>query len=144
MNQKPLAGNQVQPWVDALLAVARHYRLDCSEENIRLEAVWSEGRPLADVLGQMARQVGLSCRVGEFDAEQLSAWRLPLVVELEDDQVAGVETLASDGRASVLLSRDGGLRPVMGGDQPREAARGMVSLRPARAVPAARLRAYLN
>lgn len=144
--QAPFAGQRAAfaPWIDAVLAVARHYRLDCSEENIRLEAAWSEGRPLAQVLGALARQIGLSCRVSAFDAGQLTSWRLPLAVELDDGQVAVVEAIASDGRLSVLLSGDAGLRSALPREQLLARARTMVVLRPARAVPDARVDGYIK
>src|SRR5690554_1152292 len=132
------------PWIDAVLAVARHYRLDCSEENIRLAAAWSEGRPLAEVLGKLARQIGLSCRVSAFDASQLTPWRLPLAVQLDDGQVAVVEAIAGDGRLSVLLSGDAGLRSALSREQLLVRARTMVVLRPARAVPDARVDGYIK
>lgn len=132
------------PWIDALLTVARHYRLDCSVENIRLEAAWSEGRPLAEVLGTLARQIGLSCRVGGFDAQQLTPWRLPLAVQLDDGQVAVVETIGTDGTLGVLLSGDGGLRSSLPREQLLARARSMVVLRPARAVPDARVDDYIK
>ncbi|MEZ2745705.1 type I secretion system permease/ATPase [Halopseudomonas bauzanensis] len=144
--QSTLSGKRADfdPWIDALLAVARHYRLDCSEQNIRLETVWSEGRPLAEVLGKLARQIGLSCRVSAFDAGQLTPWRLPLAVELDDGQVAVVEAIGSDGRLSVLLSGDAGLRSTLSRGQLLTRARTMVVLRPARAVPDARVDDYIK
>lgn len=132
------------PWIDAVLAVARHYRLDCSEENIRLEAAWSEGQALAEVLGRLARQIGLSCRVSAFDESQLTPWRLPLAVELDDGQVAVVEAIGSDGRLSVLFSGDAGLRSALSREQLLARARTMVVLRPARAVPDARVDDYIK
>ncbi|WP_193075056.1 type I secretion system permease/ATPase [Pseudomonas sp. FME51] len=144
--QSSFAGQRAvfDPWIDAVLAVARHYRLDCSEENIRLEAAWSEGRPLAEVLGRLARQIGLSCRVSAFDAGQLTPWRLPLAVELDDGQMAVVESIAGDGQLSVLLSGDGGLRSTLPREQLLARARTMVVLRPARAVPDARVDDYIK
>ncbi|NLY59403.1 MAG: type I secretion system permease/ATPase [Gammaproteobacteria bacterium] len=132
------------PWIDAVLAVARYYRLDCSEENIRLEAAWSEGQALAEVLGRLARQIGLSCRVSAFDESQLTPWRLPLAVELDDGQVAVVEAIGSDGRLSVLFSGDAGLRSALSREQLLARARTMVVLRPARAVPDARVDDYIK
>lgn len=133
-----------QPWIDALLTVARHYRLDCSAENIRLQAADAQGQPLAEVLGRLARQIGLSCRVGAFDAAQLTPWRLPLAVELDDGQVAVVEAIASDGRLSVLFSGDDGLRSSLPREQLQARARSMVVLRPARAAPDARVDDYIK
>lgn len=132
------------PWVDAVLAVARHYRLDCSEENIRLDVIGSQGRPLAEVLGRLARQIGLSCRVSAFDVGQLTPWRLPLAVELDDGQVAVVEAIGSDGLLRVQLSGDAGLRSALPREQLMARARTMVVLRPARAVPDARVDDYIK
>jgi len=136
--------NGFEGWIEALLTVASHYRLDCSEENIRLAAAWSEERPSEEVLGRLARQIGLSCRVIPFDASQLTSWRLPLAVELEDGQIAVVEAIGSDGRLSVALSGDGGLRSELSREQLCGAARRLAVLRPARAVPDARVDDYIK
>lgn len=39
-----------QPWLQAVLTVARHYRIESSEERIRLELNWSHNQGLDDVL----------------------------------------------------------------------------------------------
>jgi len=148
MSEQPLSGAGVRaelnPWIDAILVVARHYRLDCSEENIRLAAAWSEGSSLPEVLGQLARQAGLSCRVRSFDAGELTPWRLPLVVELDDGQVATVEAIASDGRLSVALSGDAGLRSELSREKLLASARRIVVLRPTRTLADARVDHYVE
>src|SRR5690606_21750148 len=100
-------------WIEALLVVARHYRLNCSEENLRVQAAWSAGQGRSEMLGRLARQIGLGCRLVPFDPQQVSAWRLPLVVELDDGQVGVIETLAADGSLSVRWSGDGGLHSTL-------------------------------
>ena len=47
-------------WLEAILTVARHHRLDCSAQNVRIAAQWSKGTGVDEVLRQMARQAGLS------------------------------------------------------------------------------------
>ncbi len=37
-----------QPWLQAVLTVARHYRIESSEERIRLELNWSHNQGLDD------------------------------------------------------------------------------------------------
>ena len=47
-----------QPWLQAVLTVARHYRIESSEERIRLELNWNQNQGIDDVLMIMTRQVG--------------------------------------------------------------------------------------
>lgn len=131
-------------WIEALLVVARHYRLNCSEENLRVQAAWSAGQGRSEMLGRLARQIGLGCRLVPFDPQQVSAWRLPLVVELDDGQVGVIETLAADGSLSVRWSGDGGLHSTLTRDQLAARARTMAILRPVRAVPDVRVDQYIR
>ena len=58
--------------------VAKHYRLECSEENISLTSHWLKDSPVSDVLRGMARQAGLTLSVIKLKSG-LTSWRLPLV-----------------------------------------------------------------
>ena len=73
------------PWLEVMLQVAHHYRLDVSPQRIRLAAV-EDARPLDEILRHMARQAGLALRFVRFDAKGLRQWRTPLVLELDDGQ----------------------------------------------------------
>lgn len=64
------------PWLEVMLQVAHHYRLDVSPQRIRLAAV-EDARPLDEILRHMARQAGLSLRFVRFDAKALRQWRTP-------------------------------------------------------------------
>jgi ATP-binding cassette subfamily C protein LapB len=133
-----------EPWIEAVLTVAAHYRLEYSAENVRIAAAWAREQPLPEVLGTLARQVGLSCAPGKSDAAQLSPWRLPVVVQLRDGQVAVVETQSADGKLGVVQSGDGGLRSSVDRDTLlRETAR-VIVLRPSRSVPDARIDDYIK
>ena len=46
-------------WLEAIISVARHNRLDCSAQTVRIAAQWSTGVDLDLVLRQMARQAGV-------------------------------------------------------------------------------------
>ena len=41
---KPVPGFDYEVWLDAVLSVARHYRLECSAQSVRLAAQWTLGR----------------------------------------------------------------------------------------------------
>lgn len=38
-----------QPWLQAVLNIARHYRIEPSEERIRLQLDWNQGRVKLEV-----------------------------------------------------------------------------------------------
>lgn len=98
-----------QPWMDAILLVARHYRLDVSPESVRLASLHRD-EPLEQVVRQMARQAGLTVKFSGADARVLSRWRMPLVVELSDGQVGVAQGLGADGELGVVFSGDQGLQ----------------------------------
>lgn len=72
-----------QPWLQAVLTVARHYRIESSEERIRLELNWSHNQGLDDVLTIMTRQVGLHVRKVDFSLDMLNPWRFLLLLALK-------------------------------------------------------------
>lgn len=132
------------PWIEAVLTVASHYRLEFSAENVRIAAAWASEQPLPEVLATLARQVGLSCAPGKCELDQLSPWRLPVVVQLRDGQVAVVETQSSDGKLGVIYSGDQGLRSSVDRDALMREVKHVVVFRPARAVPDARIDDYVK
>ncbi|MCZ7080120.1 hypothetical protein, partial [Salmonella enterica] len=57
----PAPAFDYEVWLEAVLSIARHYRLECSAQSVRLAAQWTEGASVEDVVRQMARQAGLNC-----------------------------------------------------------------------------------
>lgn len=98
-----------QPWLQAVLTVAKHYRIEPSEERIRLELNWADNHTLDDALQMMTRQVGLSLRKVEFSVDLLNPWRLPLLVGFKDGQVGVIDKADDQGNLSVQMSGDQGL-----------------------------------
>ncbi len=97
------------PWLEAVLTIARHYRLDVSPESIRIASQQPDAR-LEDVVRHMARQAGLSVKFAGFDRRSLSRWRAPLIVQLRDGQVGVVESVGADGELGIVFSGDQGLQ----------------------------------
>ena len=75
---------QYTAWLDAMLAIGRHYGVGASAENARVALAWEAGTPVDNLLEIMARQMGMSLRLSSFDASLLDAWRLPIAVDLSD------------------------------------------------------------
>lgn len=131
-----------QPWMDAILLVARHYRLDVSPESVRL-ASQHRDEPLEQVVRQMARQAGLTAKFSGADARVLSRWRMPLVVELSDGQVGVALGLGADGELGVVFSGDQGLQSRLALAELSGQLRRILVLRPSRPLADARTDDYV-
>lgn len=99
-----MSNQDYMPWLSAILTVARHYRIDLSEENIRVNLQWAQGNSLDAALNHIARQAGLNLKIEKFSPQQLDPWRLPLVVEFEQGQVAVLEKIDQQQQVSVQFS----------------------------------------
>ncbi|MCP1446038.1 ATP-binding cassette subfamily C protein LapB [Pseudomonas sp. GGS8] len=135
---------QYQPWLEAMLSIAKHYRMGVSEETIRVSLAWERGSTPDAVLKRMAAQMGLMLRFETFSDIALDPWRLPLAVELYDGQVAIVDKADAAGNLSVLKSGDQGLFISLTVAQLRERAVRVAILRPESSVPDARVDDYIK
>lgn len=131
-------------WVEAILQVANHYRLDYSPENIRLASAWSQDKPTLDLVRSLARQVGMTCRGTDLDRKQLTPWRLPLVVLFDDGEVVVIESISSDGEVGVCFARDRGLKNVMDWEDVLRHSVMALVIRPARAAVDVRIDDYIK
>jgi len=133
-----------ETWLEAVLSVARHYRLECSAQTVRLAAQWTDGNAVEDVLRQMARQAGLNLKIVDFTPSILMQRQLPLVVQFSDGQVGVLETLSEDEQVAIVYSGDAGLQSRISQTELIEQAHKAVILRPMRAVRDARVDDYIK
>lgn len=133
-----------QPWLQAIIAVAQHYRIQPSEEQIRLQLDWNKYHNLDDMLALITRQVGLNIRQADFSTDVLNPWRLPVVVELNDGQVAVIEKVDAAGNVSLQLSGDQGLSQSFSVQQLQAHAKRVYIFRPETSVPDARVDEYIK
>lgn len=133
-----------QPWLQAIVAVAQHYRIQPSEEQIRLQLDWNKYHHIDDMLALITRQVGLNVRQADFSTDVLNPWRLPVVVELNDGQVAVIEKVDTTGNVSLQLSGDQGLSQSFSVQQLQAHAKRVYIFRPETSVPDARVDEYIK
>ncbi|MBU3847265.1 MAG: type I secretion system permease/ATPase [Candidatus Acinetobacter avistercoris] len=133
-----------QPWLQGVMAIAKHYRIETSSERIRLELNWNQNQSLDDVLTIMTRQVGLHLRKVEFSADILNPWRLPVLVGFKDGQVGVIDKADSEGNVSVQLSGDEGLSQTFTTETLSQAIDSVYILRPETSVPDARIDEYIK
>ena len=62
MNNK----NNYQPWLQAVLTIAKHYPIEPSEERIRLQLDWNSNQNVDDIMTLITRPVGMSLRKSTF------------------------------------------------------------------------------
>lgn len=133
-----------QPWLDAVLTIAKHYRIEPSEERIRLQLDWNPNQSVDEVLTVVTRQMGLNVRKVNFSEDFLSPWHLPLVVEFSGGQVAVIEKVDSNGACSLQFSGEKGLSQTFEPDVLRQYVKSAYVIRPEKSVPDARVDEYIK
>ena len=133
-----------QPWLQAVLTIAKHYRIEPSEERIRLQLDWNQNQNLDEILLLMSRQVGLNLRKVKFSDDVFNPWRLPVIVELNDGQVGVIDKADTEGNVSVQLSGDQGLSQKFAVGVLKHIVKGVYILRPEKSVPDARIDEYIK
>ena len=140
--RKPVA--DYAQWLSAIVTVGKFYRLEFSEENVRIASHWGGYEPSESVVRGMARQAGLVAKFSDFDESMLSPWRLPLVVQLRGGQVGVIETSDGSGLLSVSFSGDSGAASQVKADTFTRHIESVVVLRPAHNVADARVDDYVK
>ncbi|MDO6645495.1 type I secretion system permease/ATPase [Acinetobacter guillouiae] len=141
MNTKTL---NYQPWLQAIITVAQHYRMQPAEEQIRLQLDWNKYTNIDDMLSIITRQVGLNVRKADFSTDVLNPWRLPVVVEFNNGQVAVIEKVDNEGHASLQLSGDQGLSQTFNLHELQANASRVYIFRPETSIPDARVDEYIK
>lgn len=133
-----------QPWLQAILVVAKHYLIDPSEEKLRLQFDWHQNQTIDDVLTLATRQIGMNYRKAKFNLDEISPWHLPVIIEMKEGQVGVLEKIDANRNLSVQLSGDQGLAQTFTFDALKSHVTNIYILRPEKSVPDARIDAYIK
>ena len=133
-----------QPWLQAVLAIAKHYRIEPSEERLRLQLDWNPNQSIDDILILVSRQIGMSLRKTEFSEDILNPWRLPLLIQMQDGQVGVLNQLDVNGNANIQFSGDQGLAQVLTVELLKENVNNVYILRPEKSIPDVRIDEYIK
>ncbi|WP_313049409.1 type I secretion system permease/ATPase [Atlantibacter subterraneus] len=134
----------IESWLSAMVLVARHYRLDYSEENVRVVMQWDMQNSLDTVLQNMARQLSLAIRLSKFKDNVLDPWRMPLIVELSGGQIGVITKMDSQGNVSIVFNDDNDMESVFTKDEIIPRIKRVAILRPLTSIPDARVDNYLK
>lgn len=134
----------VEAWLDAMITVARHYRLDFSRENVRTTVNWERDSQREELLTDMARQLGMGLRLMPFSSDSLTPWRLPLVAVFDDGELGVITRRDAQGNISVQFSGDDRLETTLDVETIDGRIAELALLRPLSAVPDARVDDYIQ
>lgn len=133
-----------QPYLQAILLIAKHYRIETSEERIRLQMDWAGASAADEVVKTIARQIGLSVRKSKFSKEMLNPWRLPVIVVFKGGQVGVVDQADVDHNVSIQMSGDQGLAQSFVASDLQHEIESVYILRPEKSVADARIDEYIK
>lgn len=133
-----------QPWLQAILIIAKHYLLDPSEESLRLQLDWNNGQSKDDILMLATRQIGMNCRKANFRIDEISPWHLPLLLEMKGGQVGVLDKIDLNRNLSIQLSGDQGLAQILSLDDLQSQIANIYILRPEKSIPDVRVDEYVK
>jgi ATP-binding cassette subfamily C protein LapB len=131
------------PWLSAILIVAKHYRIEYSEENIRVNLAWDQGDSVENMVTLISRQVGLNHKFEKFSEKFLDPWRLPMIAEFNNGQVGVIERLDKLGNVAVQFSGEQGLSVLLQRQEVHQSIKRVLILRPEIAIQDARVDGYI-
>lgn len=133
-----------QPWLQAVLTIAKHYRIEPSEERIRLQLDWNQHQHIDEALHIMCRQIGLNYKKDKFSRDILHPWRLPILVEFNNHQVGIIDKMDGSNNLSIQFSGEHGLSQSFSIDDVTPLIEHVYILRPEHSIPDVRIDEYIK
>lgn len=131
-------------WLVAFLKVANIYGLDVSEENAKTFVSWDQSPNKEQLLTQLAKQLGLSIRFQSVSKSIFDPWRLPVVIEFDENQIGVIIKSDNKEKATLMMSNDDGLSIDLSFDEIYSQAKKIIILRPESSIPDARVDDYIQ
>lgn len=132
-------------WKDGILAIAKHYRIDVSAQNIYNTSLWNQNLSDFDVIRTMSKKANLGVRVQPIKAVKFSPWLCPVLAKFKDGHVAIIKSFNKE-KNEVLLSfiHDQGLDCVFSYEALLEQGDDIYILRPLTNIPDSRIDSYIK
>ncbi|MCO1336143.1 type I secretion system permease/ATPase [Microbulbifer sp. OS29] len=133
-----------EPWCEAIVAIARHYRVDCSSERVRIAGSWGGCSSVEGVVRQMSRQAGLTVKFCPFDESAINSWRLPIVAQMMNGQLVVIDSVSKESQLSVTYCGDQGLKTNVSLVELKNQTLSLAIFRPRRTATDARIDEYIK
>ncbi|WP_343595975.1 type I secretion system permease/ATPase [Acinetobacter sp.] len=139
-----ITDHQFQSWLQALNIIASHYRIEVSHEQLLLQTQWNKYEHVDDFLHATVRQIGLKMRKADARLNQITAWQLPLILELNDGQIAVLDKIDQTGQMNLQFSGDQGLFQSFHVDELEHQVKQIYICRPESSIPDIRVDEYIK
>ncbi len=133
-----------QPWLQAVLNIAKHYRIEPSEERIKIQLEWNHNNNPEELLSFISRQVGLHLKKAKVDQSLLNPWSFPLLAEFKNGQVGVIHQMDAKGNIGIQLSGEQGLSQQTTQDLLLASTQNFYLLRPEKSVADLRVDEYIK
>jgi ATP-binding cassette subfamily C protein LapB len=144
MKKETMLDKGYTAWLKAMLDIAKHYRLDYSEEHVKATIAWEMGSPADVVLDEMAQKLGLGRVTRDFHPRDLDPVSVPFVITLDNGRLGVVTHMDASGQCAVQFTEDQGLETTLTAEQLAERAQSTTLLRPLHTIPDARVDNYIK
>lgn len=139
-----MQNNPYKQWLACFLIVANHYGLDVSKESAKTFVDWGNTLNKKQFLVQLAKQLGLSIRFQSVTKAIFDPWRLPLVIDMGNDNIGVIIKSDSNNKVSLMMANDDGLSIDITFKELLAKAKQVIVLRPESSIPDARVDEYIK
>lgn len=143
-NEDRTAAPDLTDWVTAVMHVASHYRLNYSPGRLLSTARWQQHASFTVALKNLGRQAGLKMKELRSKEAELSAWRLPLVIEMEDGQIGIIQSFDGQDEVHIRFIKDEGLINTHSFSELLPGIKRVIAFRPAKISKDIRVDRYLE
>lgn len=131
-------------WAHAISHVAAHYRVVCSPGTIQANAPWFKDKGLLSALTQLSRQAGLSFHLLSAPELAIAQWRLPVIVDLKNGQLAVIEHFDGEDTVDIYVIDNDRQTNRVALSELLPQIRFVAALRPLSALKDSRVDAYIS
>ncbi|WP_314139037.1 type I secretion system permease/ATPase [Buttiauxella noackiae] len=131
-------------WAHAISHVAAHYRVVCSPGTIQANAPWFKDKGLLSALTQLSRQAGLSFHLLSAPELAIAQWRLPVIVDLKNGQLAVIEHFDGENTVDICVIDNERQTNRVALSELLPEIRFVAALRPLSALKDSRVDAYIS
>lgn len=131
-------------WAHAISHVAAHYRVVCSPGTIQANAPWFKDKGLLSALTQLSRQAGLSFHLLSAPELAIAQWRLPVIVDLKNGQLAVIEHFDGEDTVDICVIDNERQTNRVALSELLPQIRFVAALRPLSALKDSRVDAYIS
>lgn len=136
--------DKITQYVDIINYIANRYNIPLSKESLSVAAHWSPKDNTSDFLRFLARKSGLSFQRVDKSKWTFSAWRLPVVIELDDGSLAVMSALSPKGEVSLFIPGEVNEQSAFTLNNLKEKIINVYLLRPLKNIPDERVDDYLK